>query len=143
MGENSFQENKENNSKYLSKHELETVLYNSRPSSRRQGLSNIDSNITNRSSLPVTLSSAGPANTTGCCSHLQQLESVTLERDAALAKLKTTRSSLVSAAGKLQQSNRRKKEMEKEICQQLSKTHQVLRKTKTNLENYSSNGAQN
>ena len=143
LSTDSFQENKENDSKYnLSKHELETVLHNSRPPSRRQGLSNIDSNISNRISLPVTLASGVPAPTADCCSHLQQLESVTLERDAALAKLKTTRSSLVSAAEKLNQSNRRKKEMEKEICQQLSKTHQVLRKTKNNLENYSSNGAQ-
>ena len=126
----SFQENKENKqSKHnMSKHEVETALQMSRPGSRRQGLSSLDNNQT-RSSLPVNLSHSGSS----CCSHLK------LERDAALAKLNTTRSSLASAAQKLNQSNKRKKEMEKEICQQLSKTHQVLRKTKTNLENYSNN----
>ena len=36
-----------------------------------------------------------------------QLEAVTRERDAALAKLKTTRSSLASAAGKLSEQNKR------------------------------------
>ena len=131
----SFQENKENNGSKLnmSKHEVEAALQMSRPGSRRQGLSSLDNNQT-RSSLPVNLSH--PAS---CCSHLAQLETVIMERDAALAKLNTTRSSLASAAQKLNQSNKRKKEMEKEICQQLSKTHQVLRKTKTNLENYSNN----
>ena len=57
--------------------------------------------------------------------------------DRFTALLRTTRSSLASAAEKLSLSNKRKKEMELEICQQLSKTHQVLRKTKTNLETYS------
>ena len=69
-----------------------------------------------------------------------QLEAVTRERDAALAKLKSTRSSLASAAGKLSEQNKRKKEMERDIVQQLSKTHNVLRKTKTNLENVAGAG---
>ena len=114
----------------LSKHELETALQHSRPSSRRQGLVSLD-NMNNlsrpRSSLP-------------CCSHLSELDGVRLERDAALAKLKSTRSHLASAAEKLSLSNKKKKEMEKELCQQLSKTHKVLRKTKTNLENFSNGG---
>ena len=132
----SFYENKENReaaeSGYnLSKHELETALQHSRPGSRRQGLTSLD-NMNNlsrpRTSLP-------------CCSHLSELDGVKLERDAALAKLKSTRSHLASAAEKLSLSNKKKKEMEKELCQQLSKTHKVLRKTKTNLENFSNGGA--
>ena len=127
----SYHENKENNDKFsLSKQEIETALQ--RPASRRQGLSSLDNNVSNnRSSLPVQLTPGHEQ----CCGHLKQLETVTIERDAALAKLKSTRSSLATAADKLSQSNRRKKQMEKEICHELSKTHQVLRKTKTNLEN--------
>ena len=131
----SFYENKENREGVeggynLSKHELETALQHSRPGSRRQGLASLD-NMNNlsrpRTSLP-------------CCSHLSELDGLRLERDAALAKLKSTRSHLASAAEKLSLSNKKKKEMEKELCQQLSKTHKVLRKTKTNLENFSNSG---
>ena len=144
----SFTEDKENTnlSKLSSsKHELEAALHNSRPASRlRQGLASIDNNANtqgqaaaaSRSSLPVNLTSSS-ASEKDVTSLRKQLETVTLERDAALAKLRTTRSSLASAAEKLSLSNKRKKEMEREICQQLSKTHQVLRKTKTNLETYS------
>ena len=81
-----------------------------------------------------------PRTSLPCCSHLSELDGLRLERDAALAKLKSTRSHLASAAEKLSLSNKKKKEMEKELCQQLSKTHKVLRKTKTNLENFSNSG---
>ena len=150
LSSESFDENKENCSRVasgtnLSKHELETVLYNSRPSSRRQGLSlglashdNMN-NLTNsaglrdRASLPTQVSAS-------CCTHLEELNGVKIERNAALAKLKSTRSQLASAAEKLSMSNKKKKEMERELCQQLTKTHKVLKKTKTNLENFSATG---
>jgi len=131
----SFYENKENREGLdvgynLSKHELETALQHSRPGSRRQGLASLD-NMNNLSRARTSLP---------CCSHLSELDGLRLERDAALAKLKSTRSHLASAAEKLSLSNKKKKEMEKELCQQLSKTHKVLRKTKTNLENFSNGG---
>ena len=128
LSTDSFNENKENSVLSSSKQEVETALLHSRPSSRRQGLAPLDSN--SRNSLPIILTE--PASASDLKS---QLEAVTLERDAALAKLKTTRSSLASAAGKLSEQNRRKKEMERNIVQQLNKTHNVLKKTKTNLEN--------
>ena len=143
----SFNENKENcetvgGGYNLSKHELETVLQHSRPSSRRQagslGLSSLD----NMNNVSTSARSSLPAQVTAstCCSHLEELQGVKVERDAALAKLKSTRSHLATAAEKLSLSNKKKKEMEKELCQQLSKTHKVLRKTKANLENFSAAG---
>jgi len=134
LSADSFHENKENSGLNSSKQEVETALLHSRPSSRRQGLAPLDSN--SRSSLPVNLVDS----VTSACDLKTQLEAVTRERDAALAKLKTTRSSLASAAGKLSEQNKRKKEMERDIVQQLSKTHSVLRKTKTNLENVAGGG---
>ena len=134
LSADSFHENKENSGLNSSKQEVETALLHSRPSSRRQGLAPLDSN--SRTSLPVNLGDS----VTSACDLKTQLEAVTRERDAALAKLKSTRSSLASAAGKLSEQNKRKKEMERDIVQQLSKTHSVLRKTKTNLENVAGAG---
>ena len=134
LSADSFHENKENSRLNSSKQEIETALLHSRPSSRRQGLAPLDSN--SRTSLPVNLSDS----VTSASDLKAQLEAVTRERDAALAKLRSTRSSLASAAGKLSEQNKRKKEMERDIVQQLSKTHNVLRKTKTNLENVAGAG---
>merc|ERR1712130_134973 len=117
---------KENQKSNLSKLEMEAVLQHSRPASRRQGLSSVDQN-----------SSALCLSNSLCCSHLADLKQVKLERDAALAKLNSTRSSLATTAEKLSASNKRKKQVEKAICKELTKTHEVLRKTKTNLENVS------
>merc|ERR1719250_35394 len=125
LSADSFYTDKENLKSNLSKLEMETVLQHSRPSSRRRGLSPIDPNACSALSI----------STSACCSHLADLNKVKLERDAALAKLNSTRSSLASTAEKLSVSNKRKKQVEKAICQQLTKTHEVLRKTKTNLEN--------
>merc|ERR1712130_631924 len=112
---------KENQKSNLSKLEMEAVLQHSRPASRRQGLSSVDQN-----------SSALCLSNSLCCSHLADLKQVKLERDAALAKLNSTRSSLATTAEKLSASNKRKKQVEKAICKELTKTHEVLRKTKTN-----------
>jgi len=131
LSADSFSLDKENQKSNLSKLELETVLLHSRPSSRRQGLSSLDHNTSS------ALTTSIPINTPLCCTHMADLEQVKLERNAALAKLASTRSSLVSTAEKLSVSNKRKKQVEKAICQQLTKTHEVLRKTKTNLENVS------
>jgi len=125
LSADSFYTDKENQKSSLSKLEMETVLQHSRPSSRRRGLSPIDPNVCSALSI----------STPACCTHLADLNKVKLERDAALAKLNSTRSSLASTAEKLSVSNKRKKQVEKAICQQLTKTHEVLRKTKTNLEN--------
>jgi len=132
LSADSFAIDKENQKSNLSKLELETVLQHSRPASRRRGLSSVDQNTS--STAPFLFTSV-------CCSHLADLNQVKLERDAALAKLNSTRSSLASTAEKLSVSNKRKKQVEKAICQQLTKTHEVLRKTKTNLEN--ANGGKN
>ena len=51
-----------------------------------------------------------------------ELERVQLEWNAALSKLQATRSTLSSTAERLSSSNRRKKEVEKAICRQLTKT---------------------
>merc|ERR1719369_543159 len=131
LSADSFAIDKENQKSNLSKLELETVLQHSRPASRRRGLSSVDQNTSSTPSLSTSV----------CCSHLADLKQVKLERDAALAKLNSTRSSLASTAEKLSVSNKRKKQVEKAICQQLTKTHEVLRKTKTNLE--SVNGGKN
>eukprot|EP00092_Neocalanus_flemingeri_P001125 GFUD01001199.1.p1 GENE.GFUD01001199.1~~GFUD01001199.1.p1 ORF type:complete len:1705 (-),score=626.81 GFUD01001199.1:124-5238(-) len=125
----SFSVDKENQKSNLSKLELETVLHHSRPTSRRQGLSSLDHNTSS------ALTTSIPSTTPLCCSHWADLEQVKLERDAALSKLASTRSSLATTAEKLSLSNRRKKQVEKAICQQLTKTHEVLKKTKANLEN--------
>merc|ERR1712183_373024 len=125
----SFSVDKENQKSNLSKLEMETALLHSRPSSRRQGLSSLDHNTSS------ALTTSIPSTTLLCCSHWAELEQVKLERDAALAKLSSTRSSLATTAEKLSISNRRKKQVEKAICQQLTKTHEVLKKTKNNLEN--------
>jgi len=125
----SFSVDKENQKSNLSKLEMETALLHSRPSSRRQGLSSLDHNTSS------ALTTSIPSTTPLCCSHWAELEQVKLERDAALAKLSSTRSSLATTAEKLSISNRRKKQVEKAICQQLTKTHEVLKKTKNNLEN--------
>merc|ERR1711936_757200 len=139
----------------LSRQELEAALITSRPGSRldagsssiqsrlgaeksqtvgprRQGLSLLDHNAS-----PKPLTGEKPLVEHGICSCdlSAQLQQVKTERDAALAKLRATRSTLSSTTEKLSNSNRRKKEVEKAICRQLSKTHDVLRKTKENLEN--------
>merc|ERR1719341_2890355 len=141
----------------LSRQELEAALVTSRPGSRldagssfiqsrlgadksqavsvgprRQGLSLLDHNAS-----PKPLTGEKPLVEHGNCSCdlSAQLQQVKTERDAALAKLRATRSTLSSTTEKLSNSNRRKKEVEKAICRQLSKTHDVLRKTKENLEN--------
>jgi len=131
LSADSFSVDKENQKSNLSKLELETVLLHSRPTSRRQGLSSLDHNTSS------ALTTSIPSTTPLCCTHWADLEQVKLERDAALSKLASTRSSLASTAEKLSVSNRRKKQVEKAICQQLTKTHEVLKKTKTNLENVS------
>lgn len=51
---------------------------------------------------------------------------VKLERDAALAKLRTTRGALKDAAERINKNNRRKKKVEEAIVDQLTKTRQVL-----------------
>ena len=89
--------------------------------SRRPSLSSVSLNTSSADTLPAPL-----------CSELEQ---VRLERDAALAKLAATRATLVNTAEKLSASNKRKKAVEKAICKELTKTHRVLEKTKTNLEN--------
>jgi len=129
ISEENLSINKENQKINLSKQEIEAVLQHSRPSSRRQALSSVDPNTS------AMLMNSYTQNNSNCCTHLAELEQIKLERDAALSKLASTRSSLASTAEKLSQSNRRKKQVEKAICQQLSKTHEVLKKTKTNLEN--------
>merc|ERR1719341_1265087 len=142
----------------LSRQELETALVTSRPGSRvdagssfiqsrlgvdksqaaltigprRQGLSLLDHNA---SPKPLTGEKPLVENGNCSCDLSAQLQQVKTERDAALAKLRATRSTLSSTTEKLSNSNRRKKEVEKAICRQLSKTHDVLRKTKENLEN--------
>ena len=131
LSADSFSVDKENQKSNLSKLELETVLLHSRPTSRRHGLSSLDHNTSS------ALTTSIPSTTPLCCTHWADLEQVKLERDAALSKLASTRSSLASTAEKLSMSNRRKKQVEKAICQQLTKTHEVLKKTKTNLENVS------
>jgi len=125
----SFSVDKENQKSNLSRQEMEAVLLHSRPTSRRQGLSSLDHNTSS------ALTTSIPSTTPLCCSHWAELEQARLERDAALSKLASTRSSLATTAEKLSVSNRRKKQVEKAICQQLTKTHEVLKKTKTNLEN--------
>ena len=72
-----------------------------------------------------------------------ELERVQLEWNAALSKLQATRSTLSSTAERLSSSNRRKKEVEKAICRQLTKIHDVLRKTKENLETQCEGGNEN
>jgi len=139
----------------LSRQELEAALVTSRPgsrldagssfkqgprlggdkiqtSSRRQGLSLLDHNA---SPKPLTGEKPLVELSTCSCDFFSQLQQVKTERDAALAKLRATRSTLSSTTEKLSNSNRRKKEVEKAICRQLSKTHDVLKKTKENLEN--------
>jgi len=140
----------------LSRQELEAALVTSRPGSRldvpskklsrsmsenktqpgprRQGLSLLDSNSSqNKSQLPSEKPLVDLA--TCSCDLASQLQQVKTERDAALVKLKATRSTLSTTTEKLSNSNRRKKEVEKAICRQLTKTHDVLKKTKENLEN--------
>merc|ERR1712013_126494 len=141
----------------LSRQELEAALVTSRPGSRldvgpskklsrrvsenktqpgprRQGLSLLDSNSSqNKSQLPSEKPLVDLA--TCSCDLASQLQQVKTERDAAIAKLKATRSTLSTTTEKLSNSNRRKKEVEKAICRQLTKTHDVLKKTKENLEN--------
>merc|ERR1712083_647709 len=73
-----------------------------------------------------------------CCDLRAELDRGRAERDAALEKLGKTRTALKDTADKLSLSNRRKNQVEKAICKQLTKTHDVLKKAKGNLENYSS-----
>jgi len=144
----------------LSRQELEAALVTSRPGSRldaggtsfiqsrlgvdksqaaltigprRQGLSLLDQNASPKK--PLTGEKPLVEHGNCSCDLSTQLQQVKTERDAALAKLRATRSTLSSTTEKLSNSNRRKKEVEKAICRQLSKTHDVLRKTKENLEN--------
>merc|ERR1719341_3232237 len=142
----------------LSRQELEAALITSRPGSRvdagssfiqsrlgvdksqaaltigprRQGLSLLDHNV---SPKPLTGEKPLVEHANCSCDLSNQLQQVKTERDAALVKLRATRSTLSTTTEKLSNSNRRKKEVEKAICRQLSKTHDVLRKTKENLEN--------
>jgi len=142
----------------LSRQELEAALITSRPGSRldagssfiqsrlgvdksqaaltigprRQGLSLLDHNA---SPKPLTGEKPLVEHANCSCDLSNQLQQVKTERDAALVKLRATRSTLSTTTEKLSNSNRRKKEVEKAICRQLSKTHDVLRKTKENLEN--------
>merc|ERR1719341_3034092 len=142
----------------LSRQELEAALVTSRPGSRvdagssfiqsrlgvdksqaaltigprRQGLSLLDHNA---SPKPLTGEKPLVEHANCSCDLSNQLQQVKTERDAALVKLRATRSTLSTTTEKLSNSNRRKKEVEKAICRQLSKTHDVLRKTKENLEN--------
>merc|ERR1711902_437511 len=120
----------------LSRQELEAALVTSRPGSRldvgpSKKLSRRVSE--NKTQLPSEKPLVDLA--TCSCDLASQLQQVKTERDAALAKLKATRSTLSTTTEKLSNSNRRKKEVEKAICRQLTKTHDVLKKTKENLEN--------
>ena len=77
------------------------------------------------------------------CDLTSELKRVQLEWNAALSKLQATRSTLSSTAERLSSSNRRKKEVEKAICRQVTKTHDVLRKTKEILETQCEGGKEN
>ena len=121
----------------LSKQELEAALLSSRPGSRRQGLLVLDHNRGRQESGSLGGSSSllvKKMPVTCSCSLASDLETIRTERDAALAKLQATRQTLSTTAERLSNSNRRKREVEKAICKQLTKTHDVLRKTKENLQ---------
>ena len=68
-----------------------------------------------------------------CCDLQSEVARLRSERDAALQKLLKTRSVLKETAEKLSTSNKRKTQVEKAICKQLTKTHDVLKKAKGNL----------
>jgi len=132
-------ENKENQQGYESGVFEDQNSPNSRPSSRRRELKSLDANI--RKSNGVFASSSHKENgskSSVCCDLRAELARVQAERDAALLKLGKTRIVLKDTADKLSLSNRRKNQVEKAICKQLTKTHDVLKKAKGNLENYSS-----
>ena len=119
-----FKENITRSSNNLSKHDLEALLANSRPVSRRQGLSMLDSNQENfgKNSSQAPLSESSVNIHESC---RKTLETVKMERDSAIANLEKLRISL-------SKSNKRKKEMEEAITKQLYKTQNVLSKTKPN-----------
>lgn len=56
------------------------------------------------------------------------------ERDSLTEKLSSTKDTLKEALDKLAKANHRKETVERAICKQLSKTHNVLRKAKGNLQ---------
>ncbi|XP_071517453.1 uncharacterized protein [Panulirus ornatus] len=56
-----------------------------------------------------------------------------LERDTLTAKLASTKDTLKEALEKLAKANQRKENVERAICKQLYKTHDVLKKAKTHL----------
>jgi len=85
------------------------------------------SSLQNSSKIPAAV--AGSA----CCDLQSEVARLRSERDAALHKLLKTRSVLKETAEKLSTSNKRKTQVEKAICKQLTKTHDVLKKAKGNL----------